>query len=105
MSASVLRPIQVQLSRLVYSENFFHFSSFLHQIADWKERGGDTFLRLNADLPNRSVATEAQLYPRRCTQLLEQQPSLVFWVRPLYPNPRDAVFELYRKWRTRCLMR
>ena len=93
----------MELHRLVYPEK--NFNSFIHQIASRKERGGNLFLRLDADLPNRGVATEAQLYARLCTQLLEQQPSLVLWVQFLYLNLRDAVIGSDRKWRTRYLMR
>lgn len=70
MSASVPQPILVELDRrLVNSEEFF--DSFEFHIASTNERSGDLILRLDADLPNRGAATEAQLYARLCTQLLE----------------------------------
>ena len=74
-----------------FSDSFeFHSTSI-------NERGDDMVIRLDSDLPNRGVTTEAQLYACHCAQLLKQQPSLILWVRHLYPNLRDAVIGSDRK--------
>ena len=87
----------------MYPEELFDSLEF--HTRSIKEHGDGIVLRLDSDLPNRDVTTEAQLYACLCAQLLEQQPNLILWVRHLYPNLRDAVIGSDRKWKTRCLVR
>ncbi len=103
MTVSVPQPVHLELGRPVCSEDFFN--TFEFHVTSTNQRGDDIILSLDSDLPNRGVATEAQLYARLCAQLLEQQPPLILWIRHLYPNLRDAIIGSDLKWRTRCLMR
>ena len=103
MAISVPQPVHVELGRPIHSEDLFY--PFELHVKSTNKRGDVIVLRLDSDLPNRGVTTEAQLCACLCAQLLEQQPSLILWVRHLYPNLRDAVIGSDSKWRTRCLMR
>ena len=60
MATSVPQPIHVELGRSVYPEDLF--DSFEFHTRSTKEHGDDIVLRLDSDLPNRGVTTEAQLY-------------------------------------------
>lgn len=62
-------------------------------------------LRLESDHPRLLPATIPQLLASLCLQLLEQQPSLVLWIRHLYPNLRDAILGSDGLWMSRVLTR
>jgi ankyrin repeat protein len=93
----------VVLGRELCSKDFF--DSLECYFTGAKERSDNIVLRLDPDLLNRSMASEGQLYARLCVQLLDQQPSLILWLRHLYPNLRDAIMGSNLKWKTRCLLR
>ncbi|KAI0118319.1 ankyrin repeat-containing domain protein [Nemania sp. FL0031] len=87
----------------------FEFEAFCYSISDrlvTLERGEpNLFLHLGRDRPCQSPSTVQQLCASLCLQLLEQQPSLIMWIRHLYPNVRDAILGGDNTWKSRALRR
>ncbi|KAI0474550.1 ankyrin repeat-containing domain protein [Xylaria cf. heliscus] len=62
-------------------------------------------LRLGPEHHCKEPSTLAQVYAALCIQFLEQQPSLILWIRHLYANLRDAVLGVDNRWKLRVLRR
>ena len=70
MAISVPQTVHVELGRPIHSEDLFY--PFGLHVKSTNERGDVIALRLDSDLPNWGVTTEAQLCSCLCAQLLEQ---------------------------------
>lgn len=88
------------------SRDFDDFAaSFYTHMKNADDEKANIILRLGSDRFAASERTADQLYASLCIQFLEQAPSLILWIRHLYPNTRDAVLGLEGLWKARALER
>lgn len=95
--------IRLMLAERMDFEEFCH--SFSSHVATANEGKANIFLRLGRDHPCQIPSTVQQLYSSLCLQFLEQQPSLIQWIRHFYPNLRDAILGVDGRWKSRALAR
>jgi ankyrin repeat protein len=101
--ASSTATIHLILGERMTFEDFSH--SFLSHVTTADQEKESIILRLGPNHPCGSLSTVHQLYASLCLQLLEQHPSLILWIRHLYPNLRDAILGVDGRWKSRVLTR
>ncbi|KAI1424165.1 ankyrin repeat-containing domain protein [Xylaria sp. FL1777] len=81
------------------------YTVFAQHVAGGTDSKATIVLRLGPEHHYKELSTLGQVYAALCVQFLEQEPSLILWIRHLYANLRDAVLGVDKQWKLRVLTR